>query len=145
MNNESSQFTVPAKYTEHDKEKLDVELKEISFLLFQVYQFHNNAERHFTTPVFPYSLSFLTTTKHPWTLVSCKVEPPAPNKRKITFSFAASMDGLSFQNCSGYIDQAEITKLTLELWIKENPQFLEVLRKKKESYKNNFLVNSTKS
>lgn len=139
MDNAENKFTVPVQYTEHDNEKLDVELKEISFLLFQVYRFHNNFEGRFTNTVFPFSLNFYSVIVHPWTLISCRVEPPAPNKRKITFSFAASADGLSFQNCSGLIDNTVINKLNLELWIKENPLFLEVLRNKKDSYKKNFI------
>lgn len=139
MSDDKSQFTVPQQYIDHDKQKLELELKEISFLLFQVYNFHNNGDRHFEAPVFPYKLMFLKAEKHPWYLLSCKVVPPN-NKRTATFSFAASVDGQSFQNCSGLIDSAEITKLSLELWLKENPEFITLLRSKKASYKENFFI-----
>lgn len=139
MSNNENTFTVPNSYIEHDKEKFELELKEISFLLFQIYKFHENGHNHFNIPLFPYNLVFLKSHKHPWLLISCKVEPPE-NKMKATFSFAASTDGQSFQNCSGLIDNINITKLSLDLWLKENPDFLSLLRNKKESYKNNFFT-----
>lgn len=143
MSNNENIFTVPNTYIEHDKEKFELELKEISFLLFQIYKFHENGHNNFNIPLFPYNLIFLKSNSHPWLLISCKVEPPE-NKKKATFSFAASTDGQSFQNCSGLIDNINITPSSLNLWLQENQGFLSLLRQKKESYKNNFFTTTDK-